>query len=152
MWNVGAWTPDADYHSENERYLAVYEHLTAGVYGDCYGINAEYDEEDNVTQEATEFELTVEQFESKDEDGQVFFFEKIDQPSGMRKFIEDYGQHGNWQPVAPVILYFFSVAFARTIVTDFPKNDPIDSQMPVYRANLTLMGRQYPSRWSVTTP
>lgn len=90
-----AWTPDGDHQSEDERYLAAYEHLISGVYGDCYGINAEYDEENNLIQDATKFEVTVEQFESKDGDEKVFFFEKTDQPSGLRKFIKDHGQQGD---------------------------------------------------------
>ncbi len=91
-----AWTPDEDYQSDDDRYLAVYDYLIAGVYGDCYGINAEYDEDDNLIQEATEFEVAVEQFESKAEEGEVFFFEKKIESSGISKFIEDYGRHGDW--------------------------------------------------------
>jgi len=90
-----AWTPDDD-SSDDDRYLAVYDYLVAGVYGDCYGINAQYDEDDNLVQEATEFEVTVEQFESKSEDGEVFFFEKTNELTGMGKFIEDHGRHGDW--------------------------------------------------------
>ena len=39
------WSDDKEYDSDNERYLAVYENLIMGVYGDCYGVNAEYDED-----------------------------------------------------------------------------------------------------------
>ncbi|MDP3588998.1 MAG: hypothetical protein Q8R54_00465, partial [Methylobacter sp.] len=60
-----AWTPDKDYPSDDDRYLAVYDDIILGVYGDCYGINAEYDDDDNLIQEATEFEVAVEGFESK---------------------------------------------------------------------------------------
>ena len=31
---VAVWTPDKEYLSEDERYLAVYENLIIGVYGD----------------------------------------------------------------------------------------------------------------------
>ena len=55
-----------------------------------------YDEDDNLIQEATEFEVAVEQFESKNEDGDVFFFEKINELTGMRKFIEEHGRDGDW--------------------------------------------------------
>ncbi|MFI3158271.1 MAG: hypothetical protein QX199_19170 [Methylococcaceae bacterium] len=33
-----AWTPDEDYPSNDDRYLAVYDNLIQGVYGDCYGL------------------------------------------------------------------------------------------------------------------
>jgi hypothetical protein len=91
-----AWTPDKDYQSENDRYLAVYDNLIVGVYGDCYGINAEYDEDDNLIQEATEFEVEVEQFESKAEQPNVFFFEITSELTGASKFIENHGKHGDW--------------------------------------------------------
>lgn len=91
-----AWTPDDDYESDDEQYLAVYDHLVTGVYGDCYGLNAVYDEEDNLIQEATEFEVAVEQFESKSKNGEVFFFEQSNEMTGMRKFIEEHGRNGDW--------------------------------------------------------
>ncbi|HEY8035426.1 MAG TPA: hypothetical protein VIF37_07555 [Methylobacter sp.] len=90
-----AWTPDKDYPSDDDRYLAVYDNLIHGVYGDCYGINAEYDEDDNLIQEATEFEVSVEGFESKGQ-AEIFFFELISESSGMSKFIEDHGRYGDW--------------------------------------------------------
>lgn len=91
-----AWTPDDDYESDDNRFLAVYDHLITGVYGDCYGLNAVYDEDDNLVQEATEFEVKVEQFESKGGHGEIFFFEKTSELTGMRKFIEEHGRHGDW--------------------------------------------------------
>ncbi len=91
-----AWTPDHDYPLDDERYVTVYDDLIMGVYGDCYGINAQYDEDDNLIQEATEFEVTVEQFESKDDSGSVFSFEISSETTGVRKFIEDHGRHGDW--------------------------------------------------------
>lgn len=91
-----AWTPDEDYPSDDERYLAVYDNLIHGVYGDCYGLNAEYDEDDNLIQEATEFEVAVEGFESKAGKPEVFFFELTSELTGIGKFIEDHGRHGDW--------------------------------------------------------
>jgi hypothetical protein len=90
-----AWTPDEDYASEDDRYLAVYDGLIHGVYGDCYGLNAEYDEDDNLIQEATEFEVAVEGFESKGQ-AEKFFFEITNESTGIGKFIEDHGRHGDW--------------------------------------------------------
>jgi hypothetical protein len=91
-----AWTPDKEYASEDDRYLAVYDNLIMGVYGDCYGINAEYDEDDNLIQEATEFEVEVEGFESKAGKPEIFFFEITSESTGIGKLIEDHGRHGDW--------------------------------------------------------
>jgi hypothetical protein len=91
-----AWTPDEDYQSDNDRYLAVYDNLIMGVYGDCYGVNAEYDEDDNLIQEATEFEVAVEGFESKAEKPEIFFFELTRESTGIGKFIEEHGRYGDW--------------------------------------------------------
>lgn len=90
------WTPDKDYVSDDERYLTVYDNLMIGVYGDCYGINAEYDEEGELIIEATEFEVQVDQFESKSDHSEVFFFEITSELTGAGKFIEDHGRHGDW--------------------------------------------------------
>lgn len=91
-----AWTPDKDYPSDDERYLAVYDNLIFGVYGDCYGINAEYDADDNLIQEATEFEVEVEGFESKSGQPEIFSFEIHGESTGISKFIEEHGRHGDW--------------------------------------------------------
>ena len=91
-----AWTPEKDYSSEDDRYLAVYDNLMIGVYGDCYGINAEYDEDDNLIQEATEFEVEVERFESKAGKAELFSFEITSELTGAGKFIEEHGRHGDW--------------------------------------------------------
>jgi len=93
---VAVWTPDKDYLSDDERYLAVYDNLIIGVYGDCYGINAEYDEEGELIAEATEFEVEVDRFESKGDQGEMFFFEITSELSGASKFIEEHGRYGNW--------------------------------------------------------
>ncbi|TAN69090.1 MAG: hypothetical protein EPN17_07885 [Methylobacter sp.] len=89
------WTPDKEYLSDDERYLAVYENLIIGVYGDCCGLNAEYDEEGNLINEATEFEVEVDRFESKG-GGEMFSFEITSESTGISKFIEDHGRHGDW--------------------------------------------------------
>ena len=60
-----------------------------------YSVNAEYDEDDNLIQEATEFEVAVEGFESKGQ-AEIFFFEITSEATGMSKFIEDHGRHGDW--------------------------------------------------------
>ncbi|MGZ4969821.1 MAG: hypothetical protein ACXWFX_12340 [Methylobacter sp.] len=91
-----AWTPDEEHQSDDDRYLAVYDNLIHGVYGDCYGINAEYDEDDNLIQEATEFEVAVEGFESKSGQPEIFFFEIAGEATGIGKFIEDHGRYGDW--------------------------------------------------------
>ncbi len=90
------WTPDKDYQSDDERYLAVYENLIIGVYGDCYGLNAEYDDEGNLINEATEFEVEVDRFESTGDRGEMFCFEITGELTGTGKFIEDHGKHGDW--------------------------------------------------------
>jgi hypothetical protein len=59
--SISAWTPDKDYGSDDEHYLTIYDNLMMGVYGDCYGINAEYDEYDEdgeLITEATDMKLT----------------------------------------------------------------------------------------------
>jgi hypothetical protein len=93
---VAVWTPDKDYLSDDERYLAVYENLIIGVYGDCYGINAEYDDAGDLINEATEFEVEVDRFESKSDRGEIFFFEISSELTGAGKFIEEHGRHGDW--------------------------------------------------------
>ncbi|MDO9423500.1 MAG: hypothetical protein Q7T40_04855 [Methylobacter sp.] len=93
---ITTWTPTKDYLSEDDRYLTVYDNLIIGVYGDCYGINAEYDEDDNLIQEATEFEVEIEGFGSTAEQAEVFCFEITNELAGVGKFIEDHGRHGDW--------------------------------------------------------
>ncbi len=60
------------------------------------GLTPEYDEDDNLIQEATEFEVAVEGFESKAGKPEVFFFELTSELTGMGKFIEDHGRDGDW--------------------------------------------------------
>ncbi|MEY3289660.1 MAG: hypothetical protein RLZZ419_1902 [Pseudomonadota bacterium] len=90
------WTPDKDYLSEDERYLSVYDNLIMGVYGDCYGVNAEYDEAGDLINEATEFEVEVDQFESNTDHSAMFYFEIIPEITAGSKFVEDHGRYGNW--------------------------------------------------------
>jgi len=91
-----AWTSDEDYQSDDDRYSAVYDNLIHGVYGDCYGLNAEYDEDDNLIQEATEFEVAVEGFGSAAGQTETFFFDIGSESTGISKFIEEHGRHGDW--------------------------------------------------------
>ena len=93
---VAVWTPDKEYLSEDERYLAVYENLIIGVYGDCYGLNAEYDEAGDLIGEATEFEVEVARFEAKGDRGEMFYFEITTELTGVGKFIEEHGRQGDW--------------------------------------------------------
>lgn len=90
------WTPYKEFASENERYLAVYENIILGVYGDCYGLNAEYDENGDLITEATEFELEVDRFASKGDRGELFLFEITSELTGISKFIYDHGRYGDW--------------------------------------------------------
>ncbi len=90
------WSDDKEYDSENERYLAVYENIIMGVYGDCYGVNAEYDEEGELIVEATEFEVEVARFESSSELSEIFSFEITTEPTGIGKYIEEQGRDGAW--------------------------------------------------------
>ena len=94
--SVSAWTPDKDYASDDEHYLTIYDNLMMGVYGDCYGINAEYDEDGELITEATEYEVEVVQFESPQEQSEKFTFELTSEPSSFAQFIEAHGRSGNW--------------------------------------------------------
>ena len=89
-------TPDKDYGSDDEHYLTIYDNLMMGVYGDCYGINAEYDEDGELITEATEYEVEVVQFESPQEQSEKFTFELTSEPSSFAQFIEAHGRSGHW--------------------------------------------------------
>ncbi len=93
---LSLWSADKEYESDNERYLAVYDNLIMGVYGDCYGVNAEYDEEGELIAEATEFEVEVARFESSSDLSEIFSFEITHEPTGIGKYIEDQGRDGAW--------------------------------------------------------
>ncbi len=93
---ISAWSPDKEYVSEDERYLSIYDNLIMGVYGDCYGINAEYDEDGELLTEATEFEVEVVQFESPNDPSEKFTFEISIEPTEFSKFIEEHGRTGSW--------------------------------------------------------
>ena len=90
------WTPDMEYPSDDDRYLAIYENLIIGVYGDCYGVNAEYDEDGELINEATEYEVQVDRFESLNDGGEVFCFEISNEQTESAKFIEEHGRYGDW--------------------------------------------------------
>jgi hypothetical protein len=70
-----------------------------------------YDEEDDLIQEATEFEVAVEQFESKSEDGEVLFFEKTNELTGMRKFIEEHRRDGVGSSLYDLVCTFVLVVW-----------------------------------------
>jgi hypothetical protein len=93
---ISAWSPDKEYASEEERYISIYDNLIMGVYGDCYGINAEYDEDGELLTEATEFEVEVVQFESPNDPSEKFTFEISTEPTAFSQFIEEHGRSGNW--------------------------------------------------------
>ena len=93
---IAAWSPDKDYASDEEYHLTVYENLMMGVYGDCYGINAEYDEDGELITEATEYEVDVIQFELTVDPSEKFTFELSTDPTEFSKFIEEHGRSGNW--------------------------------------------------------
>jgi hypothetical protein len=93
---LSLWSTDKDYESDNERYLSVYENLIMGVYGDCYGVNAEYDEDGELIAEATEFEVEVARFESSSDLSEIFSFEITTEPTGIGKYIEEHGRDGVW--------------------------------------------------------
>jgi len=93
---LAIWTPDEEYGSEEERYLGIYENLLVGVYGDCYGVNAEFDQDGELISEATEYEVEVAQLEDYGDGTEKFCFEIDNELSGASKFIEEHGQHGKW--------------------------------------------------------
>jgi hypothetical protein len=93
---VAMWTPDKEYQSDEERYLVVYDNLIIGVYGDCYGVNAEYDEDGELINEATEYEVQVDRIESSNDSCEMFCFEINSQLTAGNKLIEDHGKYGSW--------------------------------------------------------
>jgi len=93
---VSAWSPDQEYISEDERHISIYNNLIMGVYGDCYGVNAEYDEYGELLTEATEFEVEVIQFEAPNDSNEKFTFEISSKPTEFSIFIEEHGRTGNW--------------------------------------------------------
>lgn len=83
------WAKGKENTSDDEYYLTVFDDLIAGVYGDCYGINAEFDGEGNQIQEATKYEIDVDRFELSDVNPEIFYFEvKLGQVSGDRIIAE----------------------------------------------------------------
>ncbi len=72
---LAIWSPDEEYETEDERYIGIYENLMVGVYGDCYGVNAEFDEDGELVSEATEYEVEVAQLESYGDESEKFCFE-----------------------------------------------------------------------------
>ncbi len=93
---ISAWSPDQEYVTEDERYLCIYDNLLMGVYGDCYGVNAEYDDDGELLTEATEYEVEVVQFETLNNHNEKFTFEIKFEATEFSKFIEEHGKTGNW--------------------------------------------------------
>ena len=48
-----------DCGSKKEKYAQVYINLIGGVYGECRGVNAEYDDDGEEIKEPTEFENEI---------------------------------------------------------------------------------------------
>ena len=90
------WTDAKDYETDEDRYIAIYDNLMMGVYGDCFGVNAEYDEDGELISEATEYEVQVDQFGATPDSNDVFCFEISCVLSGGSRFIEDNGRFGDW--------------------------------------------------------
>lgn len=88
MWSQGRK------HDLEEYYLTVFDDLIVGVYGECYGVNAEFDGEGFQTQEATKYEVTVDQFDLREGCAETFSFEiTLGLVEGGR-IIEDYEGQG----------------------------------------------------------
>jgi hypothetical protein len=93
---VAAWSSDRDPMSDDDHYINVYENLFMGVYGDCYGVNAEYDEEGELIVEATDYEVEVVQFDSVSGRSEFFTFDLMGEQTEVASFIEEYGRKGDW--------------------------------------------------------
>ena len=85
---LALWSPDEEYASEDERYLGIFENLLVGVYGDCYGINAEYNDDGDLIAEATEYEVEVAQLENYHDETEKFSFEIESDLSWGTQFIQ----------------------------------------------------------------
>ena len=94
--SVAAWSSDRDPMSDDDHYINVYDNLFMGVYGDCYGVNAEYDEAGELIVEATEYEVEVVQFDSVSGRSELFTFDLMGEQTEVASFIEDYGRKGAW--------------------------------------------------------
>lgn len=87
------WAQGRD-HTSDDYYLTVFDSLIVGVYGECYGVNAEFDSDGNQTQEATKYEVSVDQLNSLDGRTEIFCFEiTLGQASGDR-IIAEYEMDG----------------------------------------------------------
>jgi hypothetical protein len=60
---------------DDDDYLTVFSNLTGGVYGECRGLNPEFDGDGDLLIESTEFEIEIGSFESKTGSAYVFWFE-----------------------------------------------------------------------------
>ncbi len=76
-------------------YLTVFDDLVVGVYGECYGVNAEFDGDGNQIQAATKYEIHVDRFDLREGKPELFHFEvKLGQADG-RRIIDEYEVDGN---------------------------------------------------------
>ncbi len=90
MWSHGKVVDD-DY------YLTVFDGLIVGVYGECYGVNAEFDGDGFQSQEATKYEVNVDRFDLREGKDEKFCFEiTLGQVSGDR-IIAEYDGEGAYE-------------------------------------------------------
>jgi hypothetical protein len=81
-------------HDLEGYYLTVFDDLIAGVYGECYGVNAEFDGDGFQIQEATKYEVNVDRYDLNDSHAEIFCFEiTLGQVDGGR-IIEEYETDG----------------------------------------------------------
>jgi hypothetical protein len=60
---------------DDDYYLTVFDSLIVGVYGVCYGINAEFDSDGLQSREATKYEIVVDQYDLREGKDEKFCFE-----------------------------------------------------------------------------
>ena len=83
------WEQGRAHASNDDYYLTVFDDLLVGVYGECYGINAEFDGDGYQLQVATQYEVNVDRFYLSEGKNEVFCFEIIlGQVSGERLIAE----------------------------------------------------------------
>ncbi len=83
------WSRGRD-HNLNEYYLTVFDDLIAGVYCECYGVNAEFDGDGNQIMEATKYEVTVDQYDLRESKPELFCFEITLGKFDGGRIIEEY--------------------------------------------------------------
>lgn len=84
------WEQGRAHASKDDYYLTVFDDLLVGVYGECYGVNAEFDGDGFQSQEATKYEVNVDRLDLREGKDEKFCFEvKLGQVDGAR-IIEEY--------------------------------------------------------------